>query len=99
MIQKSCGKKGCLCEYKNRITFQNLAYELVQSCARMDKPEKFLMFSFGIFKKFLIQKPRTHKKGRIPLPPKSRGLSEYCLSGYQLHFKDTDRDGITSQAT
>ena len=33
------------------------------------------------------------------IPPKSPGLSEYCLSGCQLRFKDTGRDGIRSQAT
>ena len=101
MIQKSCGKKGCLCEYKNRITFQNLADELVQSCARMDKPENFLMFSFGIFKEFLIQKPRTHKKGRYPCPSNPAGFQNTacqdisCISkiqtGMELRVKPLRR--------
>ena len=34
-----------------------------------------------------------------PTPAKSPGLSKYCLSGYQLHFKDTGRDGIMNQVT
>ena len=33
-----------------------------------------------------------------PTPAKSPGLSEYC-QGYQLHFKDTGRDGIMNQVT
>lgn len=30
---------------------------------------------------------------------KSHGLSESCLSGHQLHFKDTGTDGMMSEAS
>lgn len=44
---------------------------------------------------------RDTQETRYPplTPAKLPGLPEYCLSRYQLHFKDTGKDGIMNQVT